>query len=113
VSDKRDSNQANSATRCVTRWISEDVSTNAQWREYAAAVWNATQAATPADRSEMAREKLVGELKRWVVDFNPLADKANMYADLLDESISEVSWGEVADYLLSSLEGYTLVGGAA
>lgn len=101
---------SNSTTGRVATWINEDVLVVKQWQQFAADVWRATQASQPSDPSAVARENLAAELKRWVVDFNPLAGKASVYADLLDASLSEVSWTEIADDLLSRSDGYLRLG---
>jgi len=39
-----------------------------------------------------------------IIDGNPLASDASVYSDLLNSSISEVNWREIADGLLEDTE---------
>jgi hypothetical protein len=55
-------------------------------------------------RKERACYQLANELKEMVEDGNPLASEASVYSDLLNASISEVNWKEIANNLLGEVE---------
>lgn len=51
-------------------------------------------------RKERACYQLANELKEMIEDGNPLAGEASVYSDLLNASISEVNWKEIANSFL-------------
>jgi hypothetical protein len=55
-------------------------------------------------RKERACYQLSNELKEMVEDGNPLASEASVYSDLLNASISEVNWKEIANSLLQEID---------
>jgi hypothetical protein len=54
-------------------------------------------------RKERACYQLANELKELIEDRNPLASEANVYADLLNASLGEVNWQEIADSFLDEI----------
>jgi hypothetical protein len=54
-------------------------------------------------RKERACYQLANELKELIEDRNPLASEANVYADLLNASLGEVNWQEIADSYLEEI----------
>ena len=55
-------------------------------------------------RKERACYQLSNELKEMLEDDNPLASEASVYSDLLNASISEVNWKEIANGLLQEID---------
>jgi hypothetical protein len=55
-------------------------------------------------RKERACYQLSNELKEMIEDGNPLASEASVYSDLLNASISEVNWQEIANSLLQEID---------
>jgi hypothetical protein len=55
-------------------------------------------------RQERACYQLANELKEMVEDGSPLASEASVYADLINASLSEVNWKEIATSLLDETE---------
>jgi hypothetical protein len=55
-------------------------------------------------RKERACYQLSNELKEMIEDGNPLASEASVYSDLLNASISEVNWKEIANSLLQEID---------
>jgi hypothetical protein len=55
-------------------------------------------------RIEQACYKLASELKEMVEDGNPIASEASVYADLLNASLAEVNWQEIASSLLGEID---------
>lgn len=55
-------------------------------------------------RKERACYQLANELKAMIEDGSPLASEASVYSDLLNASISEVNWKEIAKGYLEELE---------
>jgi hypothetical protein len=55
-------------------------------------------------RKERARYQLANELKELIEDRNPLASEANVYADLLNDSLGEVNWQEIANSFLEEID---------
>jgi hypothetical protein len=55
-------------------------------------------------RKERACYQLANELKEMIEDGNPLASEASVYSDLINASLSEVNWKEIATSLLDETE---------
>jgi hypothetical protein len=55
-------------------------------------------------RKERACYQLANSLKEMIEDGNPLASDASVYADLINASLSEVNWKEIANCLLDETE---------
>jgi hypothetical protein len=105
MSDKRYNGWQNYETWAVALWIdNEEISYN-YWREQAADHKRNAPACEPVKEGiwsteQAARFNLADHLKREFEDDNPLADEANLWADLMSAALSEVNWHEVADHYL-------------
>ena len=73
----------NYETWCVKLWIDNDHGTYLYWEEQTKAAVNAYH--------------LADQLKDEVEEANPLADKADMFTDLLGAALSDVNWVEIAE----------------
>jgi hypothetical protein len=54
-------------------------------------------------RKERACYQLANELKELIEDRSPLASEANVYTDLLNASLGEVNWQEIANNFLEEI----------
>jgi hypothetical protein len=93
---------ANYETWAVNLWLDNEESLQRMWEERAKeiekdihkdrnvkeGIWTPCQA---------IKFRLADEIKDFVEEQNPLADKASMYSDILSANLSEVDWNEVAE----------------
>jgi len=92
----------------VRLWLENEEPSYRRWREATATVWEEAKEEEEARHvgepiftcSEIARRALADLLQQEITEGNPLADAANMYADLLGTALSEVNWDEIANACL-------------
>lgn len=64
-------------------------------------LWLANNGYTPA--ADNIRQT-ADEIKEFVNEFNPLANNASLYSDLLTTALQEVNWREIAEALIEDKE---------
>lgn len=80
-------------------WIDNDQGLYNYWQDRVREVCDTAEAEYEflTDKQQAVTD-LAEELKDWVEDNSPLADTANMYADLLSGAISEINFREIAEH---------------
>lgn len=80
-------------------WLDNDQGLYNYWRERTREVCDTAEAEYEfLTDKQQAVSDLAEELKDWVEDNSPLADTANLYADLLSGAISEINFHEIAEH---------------
>ena len=95
---------SNCETWVVNLWLGNDESSYNTCRTLAQRCYEEAVADQVLSRKERACYQLANELKEMVEDGNPLASEASVYSDLLNASISEVNWKEIANSLLQEID---------
>lgn len=95
---------SNYETWVVNLWLGNDESSYNTCRTLAQRCYEEAVADQVLSRKERACYQLANELKEMVEDGNPLASEASVYSDLLNASISEVNWKEIANSLLQEID---------
>ncbi len=95
---------SNYETWVVNLWLGNDESSYNTCRTLAQRCYKEAVADQVLSRKERACSQLANELKEMVEDGNPLASEASVYSDLLNASISEVNWKEIANSLLQEID---------
>jgi len=90
---------SNYETWVVNLWIDNEQSSQEMWRHIAIGAWEDTHY-----NSQDSRIKLAEILKDTHESESP--ELEGMYADLLNAALGEVDWLELADNMLSDMEGY-------
>jgi hypothetical protein len=89
----------NFETWCVITWIESSKETHDIWTKYAKFVWD----------SEHNKQEAILTLAKKLEDHHreslPKETGEGVYGDLLLSALSQVSWIEIADYLLKELKG--------
>ena len=104
---------ANYETWAVSLWLGNDEGSYEYWREQAREAWTdsvqfapqALEGGSPLTVSQDARIRLSDALEDWAENEAPDLG-ASVWADLLAAAIGEVDWAEIADHMLSDIEGY-------
>ena len=95
---------SNYETWVVNLWLGNDEGSYNTCRTLAQRCYEEAVADQVLSRKERACYQLANELKEMVEDGNPLASEASVYADLINASLSEVNWKEIANSLLDETE---------
>jgi hypothetical protein len=95
---------SNYETWVVNLWLGNDEGSYNACRSLAQRCYEVAEADEMFNRKERACYQLANELKAMIEDSNPLASEASVYSDLLNTSISEVNWKEIANSLLQEIE---------
>ncbi len=103
-SDSSYNGWSNYETWVVNLWLGNDEGSYSTCRSFAQRCFEEAVADQVLSRKERACYQLANELKEMVEDGNPLASEASVYSDLLNASISEVNWKEIANNLLGEVE---------
>ena len=103
-SDSSYNGWSNYETWVVNLWLGNDEVSYYTCRSLAERCFEEAVADEVLSRKERACYQLSNELKEMLEDGNPLASAASVYADLLNASISEVNWQEIAKGYLEELE---------
>jgi len=86
------------------------------WKNYETwlvALWINNDQGTQEIALDMARQykgmehenyELSHALKDWIEETNPLADNADLFADLLNAALSEVDWYEIAESFFDDIK---------
>lgn len=108
----------NYETWAVKLWIDNGELSHRYWLAQAANFWAETDDQEPnqfMDHSSNARMQLAERLKSEhdSESEHPVfaASDGSVYADLLNAALSEVNWYEIAESLLSDIEGYEAIKG--
>ena len=95
---------SNYETWVVNLWLDNDEGSYTTCRSLAQRCFEEAVADEVLSRNQRACYQLASDLKEMIEDGNPLAGEATVYADLLNASISEVDWQEIAKGYLEELE---------
>lgn len=95
---------SNYETWVVNLWLGNDEGSYTTCRSLAQRCFEEAVADEVLSREERACYQLASELKEMVEEGSPLASEASVYADLLNASISEVNWKEIANSLLGEVD---------
>ncbi len=95
---------SNYETWVVNLWLGNDEGSYNTCRTLAQRCFEEAVADEVLSRKERACYQLANSLKEMVQDGNPLASDASVYADLINASLSEVNWKEIANSLLDETE---------
>lgn len=95
---------SNYETWVVNLWLGNDEGSYTTCRSLAQRCFEEAVADEVLSREERACYQLASELKEMVEEGSPLAGEASVYADLLNASISEVNWKEIANSLLAEVD---------
>lgn len=96
---------ANRETWAAKLWVESDQETSAYWHEQARTCWGGAAATEYATKSQRALDDLADLLKTQITESAPDLG-ASLFGDLLDAALGSVQWGEIADSLLSEIDGY-------
>jgi hypothetical protein len=103
-SDSSYNGWSNYETWVVNLWLGNDEGTYNTCRSLAQRCFEEAVADHMLSRKERACYQLANSLKEMVEDGNPLTSEASVYADLINASLSEVNWKEIAISLLDETE---------
>jgi hypothetical protein len=95
---------SNYETWVVNLWLGNDEGSYTTCRSLTQRCFEEAVANEVLSRKERACYQLANALKEMIEDGNPLAGDASVYADLLNASISEVNWQEIAKGYIEELE---------
>ncbi len=101
MENKKYNGWTNYETWCVALWLDNDSGTAHYIATLAAAVYTATEADNTFTHEERAALTLADLLRGQIEELNPLAEKATLYADLLNAALSEVNYYEIAQNVLT------------
>ncbi len=103
-SDSSYNGWSNYETWVVNLWLGNDEGSYNTCRTFAQRCFEEAVADEVFNRKERACYQLANELKEMVEENNPLASEASVYTDLLNASLSEVNWKEIAKGLLEEVD---------
>ena len=103
-SDSSYNGWSNYETWVVNLWLGNDEGSYNTCRSLAQRCFEGAVADEVFSRKERACYQLSNELKEMIEERNPLASEASVYSDLLNASISEVNWKEIANSLLGEVD---------
>lgn len=95
---------SNYETWVVNLWLGNDEGAYTTCRSLTQRCFEEAVADEVLNRKERACYQLANELKEMIEDGNPLAGETSVYADLINASISEVNWKEIANNLLQDVD---------
>jgi hypothetical protein len=95
----------NYETWLVNLWLDNDeYECNEHLPEMARVAYRDATAGEYSTRDQDAAYNLAKELEDYIAEQNPLADKADLWNDLLGAALSEVNWQEIAEHLIEDLD---------
>ncbi len=103
-SDSSYNGWSNYETWVVNLWLGNDEVSYNKCQSLAQRCFAEAVADQVLSRKERACYQLANELKEMIEDGSPLASEASVYSDLLNASISEVNWKEIANGLLQEID---------
>ena len=95
---------ANYKTWNVALWIDNDQGSYSQRQEMAEDAWRDAEASKTFTRLEQATLDLAKSLEAWIEEFNPLADDASLFSDLMNAALGEVDWMEIARHFMDDVD---------
>lgn len=115
--DKKYNGWTNYETWVVNLWLDNEEGSQRYWAEVAREAYENAKDTPSANArltgrepftakeraSFILRERLKSEIEEW----NPLAEDANMWTDLLNGALSAVNWQEIATGLLADMPDTT------
>ena len=90
----------NYETWCVSLWFDNDSSE--YWTERAGEIWNDSEADGNFSREEIVTLALSKDMQDSVEENTPTV--TGMFADLLNASLSEVNWYEIAEHYIDDVD---------
>jgi hypothetical protein len=102
-SDSSYNGWSNYETWVVNLWLGNEEDSYSTCRSLALRCVEESVADNVFSRKERACYQLANELRELIEDRNPLASEANVYADLLNASLGEVNWQEIANSYLEEI----------
>lgn len=103
MSDKEYNGWTNYETWCVALWLDNEQSTQEYWKERAADCYERSGVDKLFTREENATFKLCKIMQEETEEHNPMAGIGDMYADMLNASLSMVNWYEIAKHRIDDL----------
>ena len=94
---------SNYETWVVNLWLGNDEDSYKTCRSLAERCFEEAVADEVFCRKERACYQLSNELKEMIEERNPIASEASVYADLLNASLGEVNWREIANSYLEEI----------
>jgi hypothetical protein len=103
-SDSSYNGWSNYETWVVNLWLGNDEDSYNTCRSLAQRCILEAVADEVFSRKERACYQLSNELKEMIEERNPIASEASVYADLLNASIGEINWKEIANGYLEEID---------
>ena len=100
--DKKYNGYTNYETWCIKLWIDHDQDRQEYWAEKVQEAWEDSDTMNILSHKERAAQELSEVVKAEFEENNPLANKANVYSDLINAGLSEVNWYEIALSLIDN-----------
>lgn len=94
---------SNYETWVVNLWLGNDEGSYNKCRSLTQRCLEEAVADGVFNRKERACFQLANELKEMIEAANPLANEASVYSDLLNASLGETNWREIANALLEDI----------
>lgn len=104
MSEKGYNGYSNYATWLVNLHLSNDEGTYNYVNELAQNAVDSAESDKYTTKKENAIQILSGSLKDMIEEDNPLADKSNLYSDMLQAIIDEADYYEIAELWLEDFE---------
>ena len=103
-SDSSYNGWSNYETWVVNLWLDNEESSYGMCRSLAQRCFEEAEADGVLSRKERACYQLAKKLKEMIEERNPIASEASVYADLLNASIGEINWKEIANGYLEEID---------
>jgi hypothetical protein len=105
MGNKTDYNgHTNYETFLVSLWIGNDQESYKYWTEQAIEIYTKSQATTYFSKLEEAYKKFSDLLSNFLEESNPLADKCDLFSDLIKSAIKEVDTYQIAKNWIDSIK---------
>jgi len=112
MEDKTYNGWKNYETWNVALWMDND-GNDSYWEKEAIAALDVLAMFEPRYEGQTKEQYVCYDLAQSMKDYyeenNPLSDKANCYADLLNAALSEVNWYEIAEHLMDEVSADTML----
>jgi len=105
VTDTKYNGWTNYETWCVNLWMSNDQGSDEYYRELAQETYNRAEPEPSFTRDEVATRNLSDTLEgEFDERQSELVGVTGVFADLLNASLSEVNWYEIAEHYISDID---------